>query len=89
MSTVSRQSRLSDIGTKSVWAGRILTGLAIAFFVMDGVMKLIQPQVVIDATSEIGWPEPTQGRSLSLGSCCWLVRAYTHSQRLLFSVQFS
>jgi hypothetical protein len=42
--------------TKSVWIGRILSGLAIAFFIMDGVMKLIAPQVVIDATSQIGWP---------------------------------
>jgi hypothetical protein len=27
--------------TKSVWVGRILSGFAIAFFVIDGVMKLI------------------------------------------------
>ena len=39
--------------TKSVWVGRILSGFAIAFFVIDGVMKLIQPQVVIDATRQI------------------------------------
>jgi DoxX-like family len=43
-------------GTKAIWLGRILSGLAIAFFIMDGVMKLIQPQVVIDATRQIGWP---------------------------------
>jgi hypothetical protein len=42
--------------TKSVWIGHILSGIAIAFFVLDGVMKLVQPQVVIDATREIGWP---------------------------------
>jgi len=42
--------------TASIWVGRILCGLAIAFFVMDGVMKLVQPQVVIDATRQIGWP---------------------------------
>lgn len=41
---------------KSIWGGRILSGLAIAFFVMDGVMKLVQPQAVIDATRQIGWP---------------------------------
>jgi hypothetical protein len=41
---------------KSIWTGRTLSGIAIAFFVMDGVMKLIQPQVVIDATQQIGWP---------------------------------
>jgi hypothetical protein len=41
---------------KSVWIGRILSGMAIAFLVLDGVMKLVQPQVVIDATREIDWP---------------------------------
>jgi hypothetical protein len=41
---------------KSVWIGRILSGMAIAFLVLDGVMKLVQPQVVIDAPREIGWP---------------------------------
>jgi hypothetical protein len=39
-----------------IWAGRVLSGLAIAFFVMDGTMKFIQPQFVIDATRGIGWP---------------------------------
>ncbi len=40
----------------SVWVGRVLSGLAIAFFAFDGVMKLVQPQVVIDSTRQIGWP---------------------------------
>jgi hypothetical protein len=45
---------------KAVWIGRILSGIAVAFFVMDGVMKLVQPQFVIDATGQIGWPvDPT------------------------------
>jgi len=41
----------------SLWAGRILSGLAIVFFAFDGVMKLTHPQVVIDATHQIGWPD--------------------------------
>ena len=53
--------------TRSIWAGRILSGLAIAFFVMDGVMKLVQPRVVIDATAEIGWPtDPTTLSTLGI-----------------------
>ena len=44
------------VGSKAVWSGRALSTLAILFFVMDGVMKLVQPQVVIDATKQIGWP---------------------------------
>ena len=43
-------------GATFIWIGRVLTGLAAAFFVMDGTMKLIQPQFVIDATRGIGWP---------------------------------
>ncbi len=44
----------------SLWAGWTLSGLIIAFCLMDGVMKLFQPQFVIDATKEIGWPaDPT------------------------------
>jgi hypothetical protein len=52
---------------KAIWAGRTLSALAIAFFVMDGVMKLIQPRVVIDATQQLGWPaDPTTLMSLGL-----------------------
>jgi hypothetical protein len=40
----------------SVWAGRIMSALAIVFFTFDGVTKLVQPQIVIDATRQIGWP---------------------------------
>ena len=40
----------------SVWTGRILTGLVIAFLIMDGSMKLIPAQVVIDTTRDLGWP---------------------------------
>ena len=42
--------------TAGVWAGRVLSGLAIVFFAFDGVMKLIQPPVVVAATRDIGWP---------------------------------
>ena len=45
-----RQSRVS------LWTGWTLGGLIIAFCLMDGVMKLVHPQFVIDATREIGWP---------------------------------
>jgi len=54
-----------------VWVGRILSGLAIAFFVMDAVMKLIQPQFVIDSTRGIGWPaDPV---TLSILGCLLLI----------------
>jgi len=43
-------------GHKGVWVGRVLSGITICFFVLDGGMKLIQPQAVIDSTKQIGWP---------------------------------
>lgn len=49
---------------KQIWAGRILSGLAIAFFVMDGVMKLMAPAPVIEATTALGWPADTKTLTL-------------------------
>ena len=42
-----------------LWTGRILTALAAAFLLFDGVMKLIKPPVVVKATVELGYPEST------------------------------
>jgi hypothetical protein len=57
MSTEANNRAAPKGGSAStIWIGRVLSGLAIAFFAMDGVMKLIQPQFVIDSTREIGWP---------------------------------
>lgn len=44
------------MGKTSIWAGRILSGLAAAFFLLDGTMKLVPAQVVIDTMKELGWP---------------------------------
>lgn len=38
------------------WTGRVLSGLAVAFLTLDGLMKLVRPQVVIDSAAELGWP---------------------------------
>jgi hypothetical protein len=39
------------------WAGYVLSGLAVAFMALDGVMKLFKPQFVVDATTQLGYPE--------------------------------
>lgn len=38
------------------WLGWVLSGLAIAFLVMDGVMKLLMLDIVISSTTELGYP---------------------------------
>jgi hypothetical protein len=40
----------------SVWAGRILSGLVVLFLLLDGAMKLVPLQPVIDSGGELGWP---------------------------------
>jgi hypothetical protein len=46
------------ISGKQLWAGRIVSGLAVLFLLWDGVMKLLKPAVVIRATRDLGYPEP-------------------------------
>ena len=43
-------------GSKTLWAGRALSGLAIAFFVMDGAMKLANLPIVAETSAQLGWP---------------------------------
>ena len=43
-------------GSVQLWTGRALSGLVVAFLLMDGAMKLVRPKVVIDSTAQIGWP---------------------------------
>ena len=41
----------------SLWTGRILGALSTLFLLMDGVMKLIKPAPVVEATMRLGYPE--------------------------------
>ncbi|MBU8894043.1 DoxX family protein [Corallococcus sp. H22C18031201] len=40
---------------KQLWAGRVLSGLAVAFLLMDGITKLIQLTPVVAATTQLGY----------------------------------
>ena len=41
----------------TLWTGRIISGLAALFLLMDGVMKLSKPAPVVEATVKLGYPE--------------------------------
>jgi hypothetical protein len=41
-------------------AGRVVSGLAVAFFVMDAGFKLAAPQMAIDNSPPLGWPADVQ-----------------------------
>jgi hypothetical protein len=42
---------------KMLWTGRIISALPVLFLLMDGVMKLLKPRVVVEATVQLGYPE--------------------------------
>jgi hypothetical protein len=39
-----------------LWGGRILSGLAIAFMIFDGGIKLVPLPIVTETMGQIGWP---------------------------------
>jgi len=40
-----------------VWVGRVMSGLASLFLLVDGIMKLLKPAVVVRATLQLGYAE--------------------------------
>ncbi|WP_010581700.1 DoxX family protein [Schlesneria paludicola] len=45
------------ISSVRLWTGRILTGIAGLFLLMDGSMKIIKPEIVVKMTTDLGYPE--------------------------------
>jgi hypothetical protein len=61
------------ISKKLVWTGRVLSGLAVLFLLIDGAMKLWKPAVVVEATRQLGYPESDiAGIGLVLLACTLL-----------------
>ena len=52
---------------KMIWSGRIMSGLATLFLLMDAVMKVVKARVAVEGTVQVGYPESTVvGIGLSL-----------------------
>ena len=47
----------APVSKKRLWAGRIISALPALFLLMDGVMKLVKPAPVVEATVRLGYPE--------------------------------
>ena len=45
------------ISNMQVWVGRVMSGLASLFLLVDGIMKLWKPAVVVRATLQLGYAE--------------------------------
>jgi hypothetical protein len=44
---------------KSIWAGRILSGLVALFLLIDAIMKLLQVPIVTETSAKLGYPPGT------------------------------
>lgn len=45
-----------EVSKRSLWSGRILSGVIILFLVFDGIMKFVKPAPVVDSFAHLGWP---------------------------------
>ena len=43
----------------NLWAGRIVSALAVAFLLVDAVMKIVKAQVAVEGSVQLGYPEST------------------------------
>jgi hypothetical protein len=46
----------ASVSKAAIWAGRIMSGLVIAFFLFDGGIKLVPLDIVITASQQLGIP---------------------------------
>ncbi|HEY6988480.1 MAG TPA: DoxX family protein [Bryobacteraceae bacterium] len=70
MEAYRMQHETTDISRRRLWTGRILSGLAGAFCLMDGGMKLFKPRVVVESTLQLGYPESAiVGIGMALLAC--------------------
>jgi hypothetical protein len=55
--SVQSASQPAAVSKKKLWAGRIISFLPVLFLLIDGVMKLMKPAVVVQATVGLGYSE--------------------------------
>lgn len=49
-------TQTTPVSMKSLWAGRILSGLVVLFLAFDGVGKFVKPVQVVEAFARLGLP---------------------------------
>ena len=50
------RDRTAARSTRALWVGRILTGIAVLFLVVDMSFKLFATEAAVQAMTELGWP---------------------------------
>jgi hypothetical protein len=67
---------------KAIWAGRIMSGLVILFLLLDGAMKLIPLNVVVEASEQLGIPAGLARTLGVLTLACTLLYAFPRTSVL-------
>jgi hypothetical protein len=49
-------TQVAPVSTKALWAGRILSALAVLFLLFDGVTKIMKVAPVLQASAQLGYP---------------------------------
>ena len=58
MTSISIHPTQSAVRTPArVWIGRVLSGIATAFMLFDGLFKIPKPTAVVQAMAQLGYPE--------------------------------
>jgi DoxX-like family len=50
------ENRSDSLSRKSLWAGRVVTGLVAAFLVFDAVIHIMKPAPVVEAFAKLNFP---------------------------------
>jgi hypothetical protein len=54
---MSSATQTASASKKRHWAGYIISALPVLFLLFDGIMKLVKPTAVVQATVRLGYPE--------------------------------
>jgi len=64
------EEKTAPVSKGMLWTGYIISFLPALFLLMDGVMKLVKPDPVVEATVKLGYPESViLGLGIVLLSC--------------------
>ncbi len=50
-------TQTAPVSKVMVWAGRTMSAITSLFVLLDGLMKLLKPAPVVEATARLGYPE--------------------------------
>jgi len=55
-SEIAPSASQATASRKSIWVGRILSGLVVLFLIPDGIIKFIKPAPVVETSAHLGLP---------------------------------